>query len=43
VIRRVRETTNLPVTAFNISGEYAMIKAAAQNGGWTKGRRSSKL
>ncbi len=32
VIRRVRETTNLPVAAFNISGEYAMIKAAAQNG-----------
>jgi porphobilinogen synthase len=32
VIRRVRQTTDLPVAAFNISGEYAMIKAAAQNG-----------
>ena len=32
VIRRVRETTNLPVAAYNVSGEYAMIKAAARNG-----------
>jgi porphobilinogen synthase len=28
VIRRVKETTNLPVAAYNVSGEYAMIKAA---------------
>ncbi len=32
VIRRVRETTNLPVAAYSVSGEYAMIKAASQNG-----------
>ncbi len=32
VLRRVKETTNLPVAAYNVSGEYAMIKAAAQNG-----------
>jgi porphobilinogen synthase len=32
VIRRVKETTNLPVAAYSVSGEYAMIKAAAQNG-----------
>ena len=32
VLRRVRETTNLPVAAYNVSGEYAMIKAAAANG-----------
>lgn len=32
VIRRVRDTTNLPVAAYNVSGEYAMIKAAAGNG-----------
>ena len=32
VVRRVREMTNLPVAAYNVSGEYAMIKAAAQNG-----------
>ena len=32
VLRRVRETTDLPVAAYSVSGEYAMIKAAAQNG-----------
>jgi porphobilinogen synthase len=32
VLRRVRETTDLPLAAYNVSGEYAMIKAAAQNG-----------
>ena len=32
VLRRVRETTDLPVAAYNVSGEYAMVKAAAQNG-----------
>ena len=32
VVRRVRETTKLPVAAYNVSGEYAMIKAASQNG-----------
>jgi len=32
VVRRVRETTDLPLAAYNVSGEYAMVKAAAQNG-----------
>lgn len=32
VIRRVKETYNLPLAAYNVSGEYSMIKAAAQNG-----------
>ena len=32
VIRAVRESTDLPVAAYNVSGEYAMVKAAAQNG-----------
>jgi porphobilinogen synthase len=32
VVRRVRETTDLPIAAYSVSGEYAMIKAAAQNG-----------
>src|ERR687897_964038 len=32
VLRRVRERTDLPVAAYNVSGEYAMVKAAAQNG-----------
>jgi porphobilinogen synthase len=32
VIRRIRETTELPLAAYNVSGEYAMIKAAAAQG-----------
>jgi len=32
VIRRVRDTFNYPVAAYNVSGEYAMVKAAAQQG-----------
>src|ERR671916_87472 len=32
VIRRVREATDLPIAAYNVSGEYAMVKAAAAQG-----------
>jgi len=32
VIHRVKEATGLPVAAYNVSGEYAMIKAAAASG-----------
>ncbi len=32
IIRQVKDYTNIPVAAYNVSGEYAMIKAAAQNG-----------
>lgn len=32
VIARLRATTNLPIAAYHVSGEYAMVKAAAQNG-----------
>lgn len=32
VIRQVRDATNLPLVAYNVSGEYAMVKAAAANG-----------
>jgi porphobilinogen synthase len=32
VIYQVKRHTNLPVAAYNVSGEYAMVKAAAQNG-----------
>jgi porphobilinogen synthase len=32
IIRRVRDSTELPVAAYNVSGEYAMIKAAAAAG-----------
>ena len=30
VIRAVRETVNVPVVAYSVSGEYSMVKAAAQ-------------
>jgi porphobilinogen synthase len=32
IVRDVREMTTLPVAAYNVSGEYAMLKAAAANG-----------
>ncbi|MET3686657.1 porphobilinogen synthase [Priestia megaterium] len=32
IMRDVKNTFNLPVVAYNVSGEYSMIKAAAQNG-----------
>lgn len=32
VIRRVRELSSLPLAAYNVSGEYSMVKAAAANG-----------
>jgi len=38
VIRRVREEFSVPVGAYNVSGEYAMVKAAAQNG-WLDEKR----
>jgi len=38
IICQVREATNLPVAAYNVSGEYAMIKAAGQLG-WIDEKR----
>lgn len=32
VIRQVRDHCDLPVVAYNVSGEYSMVKAAAQHG-----------
>ena len=40
VIRRAKEETRFPLAAYNVSGEYAMVKAAAQNG-WIDGRRAA--
>ncbi|HKO21383.1 MAG TPA: porphobilinogen synthase [Candidatus Eisenbacteria bacterium] len=40
VIRRVKEQFQVPVAAYNVSGEFAMIKAAAQNG-WIDGERAA--
>src|SRR5437868_3502250 len=38
VIRAVGEATQVPIAAYNVSGEYAMVKAAAANG-WIDERR----
>ena len=38
VIRRVRDTFNYPLAAYNVSGEYVMVKAAAQKG-WIDEKR----
>jgi porphobilinogen synthase len=32
IIYRLKEMSTLPIAAYNVSGEYAMVKAAAQNG-----------
>jgi porphobilinogen synthase len=32
IVRRVKDTTRMPVAAYNVSGEYAMVKAAAAAG-----------
>jgi porphobilinogen synthase len=40
VIYRVKERFGVPVAAYNVSGEFAMIKAAAQNG-WLDGERAA--
>ena len=32
IIRRVKDTFNCPIAAYNVSGEYSMIKAAAERG-----------
>ncbi|MFC2341477.1 MAG: porphobilinogen synthase [Selenomonas artemidis] len=38
VVRRVYDTTDRPIAVYNVSGEYAMVKAAAANG-WIDERR----
>ena len=39
IIRRAREEFDLPIAAYNVSGEFAMIQAAAQLG-WLDGERA---
>ena len=39
IIARVKEDTGYPVAAYQVSGEYAMIKAAAERG-WLDGERA---
>ena len=42
VIRAVKESTNLPVAAYQVSGEYAQIHAAAKLGWLDYQRRAMK-
>jgi len=39
VVRRVKEAFRVPTYAYQVSGEYAMLQAAAQNG-WLDGDRA---
>ena len=39
IVRRVKDTFGQPTFAYQVSGEYAMIQAAAQNG-WLDGERA---
>lgn len=39
IIKLLNDNFHLPIAAYNVSGEYAMIKAAAQNG-WLDGERA---
>ena len=40
VLAKARQEFDVPMAAYNVSGEYAMVKAAAANG-WIDGRRST--
>ena len=39
IVRRTKETFGVPTFAYQVSGEYAMIKAAAMNG-WLDGEKA---
>ncbi len=41
VIRRTKDTFNIPVAAYNVSGEFSMVKAAAEKG-WIDEQRITK-
>jgi porphobilinogen synthase len=40
VIRALREASNLPIAAYQVSGEYAMLKAASERG-WLDERKAA--
>ncbi|HEY6572563.1 MAG TPA: porphobilinogen synthase [Candidatus Eisenbacteria bacterium] len=40
IVRRVKERFGVPVAAYNVSGEYSMLKAAAERG-WLDGERAA--
>ena len=38
IIKLLKDNYNVPITAYNVSGEYAMLKAAAEKG-WLDGEK----
>jgi porphobilinogen synthase len=38
IIRRAKDTFNIPIAAYNVSGEFSMVKAAAEKG-WIDEKR----
>ena len=42
IVREVADTVNVPVAAYSVSGEYAMVKAGASLAVWTKKKSSAK-
>jgi porphobilinogen synthase len=40
IIRQVRDTFNPPLAAYNVSGEYALVKAAARQG-WVEEKKAT--
>ena len=40
VIHAVREDSEMPIAAYQVSGEYSMLRAAAQNG-WLDGKAAA--
>ena len=38
IVRRTKDNFNMPICAYNVSGEYSMVKAAAANG-WIDEKR----
>ena len=41
IIRRAKDEFNIPIAAYNVSGEFSMVKAAAEKG-WIDGERITK-
>jgi porphobilinogen synthase len=40
VVRRAKAETGFPLAAYNVSGEYAMVRAAAERG-WIDGEKAA--
>jgi porphobilinogen synthase len=41
IIRRAKDQFNIPIAAYNVSGEFSMVKAATEKG-WIDGQRITK-